>query len=215
MLDFMVTNQWEIFIILEILSFVSLLLFGVVRYILNRKITSILFLLLFVFLLILEAILGLLIYRETGEISTFQIVITIFVFYACTFGIFDFMKLDRWMRRKIGDWRGVELLTDNDKTIIAKLKDPKYVARKNRNSAIIHLIVFVLFQVAFWFHGTGGDIALMLNYLSDLSWIGTENYMETPYANETIFGIAMVWGIVFIVDFLYSISYTFFPTSSN
>ncbi|WP_087972091.1 hypothetical protein [Oceanobacillus rekensis] len=214
MVDFMVTNQWEVFITFEIISFVSLLLFGVVRYILNRKSASILFLLLFVFLLIFEAILALLIYRETGEISTFQIVITVFVVYACTFGIFDFMKLDRWMRGKIGKWRGVELLTSKDRTLMAKQKDPKYVARKNHNSAIIHLIIFALFQVAFWFHGTGGDIALMLDYLKDLSWIGTENYMETPYANETIFGIAMVWGIVFIVDFLYSLSYTFFPSKS-
>lgn len=214
MFDFMVTNQWEIFIILEILSFVSLLLLGVVRYILNRNKTSILFLLLFVILLILEAILALLIYQETGEISTFQIVITIFVIYACTFGIFDFMKLDRWMRGKIGKWRGVELLTDKDRALIAKQKNPRYVARKNRKSALTHLIVFVLFQLAFWFHGTDGNIALMLDYLRDLSWIGTEDYQKTPYANETIFGIAMIWGIVFIVDFLYSLSYTFFPSKS-
>ncbi len=49
---------------------------------------------------ILEAILAWLLYRETGEISSLQIIITIFVLYAITFGYQDFRKLDRWMKKK-------------------------------------------------------------------------------------------------------------------
>ena len=61
------------------------------------------------------------VYQVTGEISTILIIITIFVLYACTFGIYDFLKLDRWMRRKIGEWRGVELLTEKDYRIYRAL----------------------------------------------------------------------------------------------
>src|SRR5690625_2742629 len=111
-LDLLVEYQWEIFIVIEVLSFISLLLFGIIRYFLGRQKLSFQFLFLFLVLLILEALLGIIIYQETGEISTFQIVIAIFVLYACTFGIADFKKLDRWMRLKIGNFRNIDLLTE-------------------------------------------------------------------------------------------------------
>lgn len=157
---------------------------------------------------------AILIYRETGEISNFQIIITIFVIYACTFGIFDFMKLDRWMRKKIGAWRGVDLLSEKDHRIIKRNKDPKFIAKKYRWSAMIHLIVFVGLQAIFWAYGTDG-LDEMLVYVTDLSWIEAGTAAESPYANETIYGISMVWGIVFIVDFIYSWSYTIFPSNSG
>ncbi|PAV31693.1 hypothetical protein CIL05_02795 [Virgibacillus profundi] len=209
--------QWEIFITAEVLSVISLLLFGAVRYFFDRRKFSLLFLLLFLLLLVLEAIMALMIYQETGEISTFQIVITIFVIYACTFGIFDFLKLDRLMRRKIGGWRGVELLSEKDIQIMNKQKDPRYVARKYRFSAMAHLIVFVVVQAGIWIY-TSGSMGDFLNYLTDLSWFsmeGTENVAETPYPNEIIYGFSQLWGLVFIIDFIYSWSYTIFPSNSK
>ena len=92
---FILAHQWEIFIAVEVLSMAALLLFGVVRYLLNKKKLSRLFIIAFLVLLALEALLAMLVYRETGEISTFQIVITVFVLYACTFGIFDFIGCGR------------------------------------------------------------------------------------------------------------------------
>src|SRR5699024_2651097 len=83
-------------------------------------------------------------YQITGEISTFQIVIGVFVLYALAFGIFDFLKLDRWMRKKIGARRNVELLSEKDYDIIARNKNPKYIAKKYRYTSTIHLIVFVI-----------------------------------------------------------------------
>lgn len=211
MANALVQYQWEIFITAEILSLASLLLFGTVRYLFGKRRFSLFFLALFLLLLILEAVLAVFIYQETGEISNFLLVIVIFVIYACTFGIFDFMKLDRWMRKKIGGWRGVDLLSAKDRRIMARQKDPKYVAMKYRWSATAHLTVFSVVQLIFWLHGTDG-LNEMAFYVTDLSWIGTENASETPYANETIYGISMVWGIVFIIDFIYSWSYSLFPS---
>ncbi len=74
------TYQWEIVVAVEVLSLVALLLFGFVRYFWNRRRTSLWFLLAFLVLLAFEAALAILIYLETGEISTFQIVITILSF---------------------------------------------------------------------------------------------------------------------------------------
>lgn len=76
----------------------------------------------FLFLLVLEGLLGFYVYRQTGEISTFQIVITIFIIYAFTFGIFDFIKLYRWRRSKIGKLRGVGLWTNKVEVLMKRRK---------------------------------------------------------------------------------------------
>lgn len=213
-MSFIIENQWGIFITAEILSLVSLLLFGFFRYLIGRKKLSIVFIIIFLALLGLEALLGIWIYQHTGEISTFQMVIIIFVLYACTFGIIDFLKLDRWMRHKIGRWRGIELLTEKDYRMMERNKNPKYLAKKYRYSATAHLIIFVIVQSIFWLYGTE-NWEEMSAYLTDLSWLEAGTAEQSPYPNETLYGIGMVWGIVFAVDFIYSMSYTFFPASSK
>ncbi|PWA13235.1 hypothetical protein DCC39_01960 [Pueribacillus theae] len=210
-MDFILSLQWELFIAAEVLSMGALVLFGIVRYLMNRKKLSLLFIVAFLVFLVLEALLAVVVYRETGEISTFQIVITIFVIYACTFGIFDFMKLDRWMRKKIGGWRGEELLTEKDYRIMERNKDPKYLARKYRWTSLAHLVVFVVVQSVFWMYGTDSWEEL-LGYIRDLSWIEAGTYEESPYPNETVYSIGMIWGLIFIIDFIWSWSYTIFPS---
>lgn len=210
-MNFLIQYQWEIFILAEVLSLISLILFGVIRYLFNKQRLSTIFLMTFLGLFVVEGALALLIYQATGEISMFQIVIIIFILYACTFGINDFKKLDRWMRLNIGNWRGTDLLTEKDKQIMERQKDPKYIARKNRNFAMLHLVIFVLAQAVFWSVGLD-SFDQAIPYLTDLSWLGSENYLDTPYPNETIFNISRIWGIVFIVDFIYSWSYTIFPS---
>lgn len=199
---------------IEILFLLSFLSFGFVRYYLMRRRLSLLFLGIFLSLLIIEALLAFIIYRTTGEISNFQIIITLFVIYAFTFGIVDFLKLDRWMRQKIGSWRNVELLTKKDYDIIARNKDPKYIARKYRLSSTIHLIIFILGQGALWIHGTE-HLGELTTYLRDLSWIEVGDAAHSPYANEATYSIGMLWMIIFFVDFVWSWSYTFFPSQKN
>src|SRR5699024_11473537 len=114
------------------LSIVSLLVFCGVRYFLDKRKLSNLFIFLFLFFLFLEALLALLIFQWTGEVSTIQIVIAVFLLYACTFVIADFKKLDRWMREKIGKIHGIRLLPDDDYRIIIQNSDQKYLAKKYR-----------------------------------------------------------------------------------
>lgn len=213
-MNLIIGYQWEIFIIIEVLSIVALLLFGVVRYFLGRKKRSLLFIFLFLGLIALEALLAVFIFLETGEISNFQIIITIFVVYACTFGIFDFKKLDRWMRLKIGKLRGVELLKEKDYQIMERNKNPNYLAKKYRRTSLAHLTVFVIVQAFFWMKGTD-SFSEMFGYLRDLSWIEAGTAEKSPYPNETIYSIGMLWGLIFIIDFIWSWSYTFFPSKPN
>ncbi|WP_339148499.1 MULTISPECIES: hypothetical protein [unclassified Sutcliffiella] len=210
-MDIFVDYSWELFIVAEVLSFLALLGFGLFRYFFNRPGFSMVFIVAFLMLLVLESALGLYVYQQTGEISTFIIVITVFVIYACTFGIFDFLRLDRWMRLKIGKLRGVELLTEKDYEIMERTRNPKYKAKKYRISSFIHLAIFLTAQIIFWTMGTD-SVSEMISYLRDFSWLENETAEGTPYPNDTLYGIGVIWGIVFIVDFLYSWSYTVFPS---
>lgn len=209
-MDLIIKYNWELFIFIEFLSFGSLVLFGIFRYFFDKSRLSIMFIFIFLFMLIIEGALGIYVYSQTGEISTFQIVIIVFIIYACTFGIFDFMKLDRWMRKKIGTLRGIELLSDKDYKIINRNNNPKYIAKKYRLSSFIHLIIFVSVQAIFWRVGTE-NISEIKMYLSDFSWINKGIAEESPYPNDVTLGIGVIWGIVFIADFIYSWSYTLFP----
>jgi len=213
-MSFIETYQWEIFITLEVLSWVSLILFGLLRYFFNQRKKSMVFLVLFVALIGMEALFGWFMYLETGEMSTIQLVITVFVLYAITFGFSDFKKLDRWMRKYIGKWRGIDLLTDQDKLIMRRNEDPRYIARKYRRSSMIHLLIFVSVQIGFWMYSLS-SFEEALPYIKDLSWLGADDYTITPYANDTLYGISLIWGFAFIVDFIYSWSYTLFPSDKS
>ena len=213
-MDIIVEYSWELFILAEVLSFISILLFSLFRYFFSKPKLGIVFIFTFLLLLVLEVLLGLYVYSHTGEFSTFLIIITIFVLYACTFGIFDFIRLDRWMRKKIGRLRGVELLTEEDYEIMKRNSNPKYIAKKYRIFSIVHFVIFIIGQSIFWSMGTE-NFTDMKGYLTDFSWLDNETAEDTPYPNDTLYGIGVIWGIVFIVDFIYSWSYTLFPDKSR
>src|SRR5699024_4083774 len=198
-MQFLINYQWQLFITIEILFLLTFLAFGFVRYFLNKDRLSFIFLSSFFALLIAEALLAFLIYQATGKIETFQIVIIIFVLYAVTFGIKDFKNLDRWMRQKIGKWRNVDLLHDEDYEIIERKQDSKYMAKKYRISATIHLFIFLIGQSILWYLGTA-SVSEMLGYLKDLSWFETGDYADSPYANETSYSIGVLWVIVCVID---------------
>lgn len=213
-MQFILEYQWQLFIILESLSWMMLLFFGGVRYWFGKRKISAFFLALFIILLALEGVLALAVYNETGEISQFHIIIIIFLLYACTFGIVDFLKLDRWMRWKIGGWRQIDMLSDKDRRLIAKQQNPAYIAKKFRISSLIHTIIFLTVQIGFWLDGTGSFHA-MIPYLTDWDWVGTEDLRLTPYRSEALYNGSMIWGIVFAIDFIWSWSYTLFPAKQK
>lgn len=211
MLEMILSHHWEIFISLEIASVVLIIAFLLVRYLMSKSSLSHLFLLLFLLCLGLEVALGLFMYQRTGEISSFTIIIGIFIVYSCTFGISDFKKLDRYMKQKLGKWRGINLLTEEEIRKIEQANDPKEMARKARLSWYIHVVLFVMMHSIFWIfdgHHENG----ILYYVSDLSWWGDIDFETSPFHNEIVNGISKLWMVVFGIDTIISWSYTFFPT---
>src|SRR5699024_2737430 len=107
--DFLVEHSWMLFISLEIAALIFIFAFMGARYFFAYHKGSNIFLSLFLLMMVFEGILAFLVYKVTGEINTFQIVVVIFLVYAATFGISDFKKLDYTARVKIGKWRNVQL----------------------------------------------------------------------------------------------------------
>src|SRR5699024_259762 len=149
----------------------------------------------FLGLLLVEALLGLYVYQRTGEISTFLIVIMVFLVYACTFGIFDFIKLDRWMRDKIGNFRGVYLLSEKERWIIKRHSDQKYVGNKYRPSSILHFVIFVIAQSIFLSMGSD-SFAEAKEYLLDISWVETVHGDISPDQQVLFHVKGIFWGMV-------------------
>lgn len=72
-MNFLLQYNWELFIAAEVLSVVALLLFGFTRYWFIQGRTSYLFIGLFLLLLVLEALLGLYVYQQTGRFQPFSL----------------------------------------------------------------------------------------------------------------------------------------------
>ncbi|EGQ18155.1 hypothetical protein HMPREF9372_3809, partial [Sporosarcina newyorkensis 2681] len=56
-MDFILTYHWQVFIAIEIVSVISLLLFGLFRYFFSKDKFSIIFIISFIALLLIEALL--------------------------------------------------------------------------------------------------------------------------------------------------------------
>ncbi|GAK13494.1 hypothetical protein [Geomicrobium sp. JCM 19039] len=201
--DLLITHQWEIFIAIEVFGLLALIAFAVVRYIVKKPSFSVFFLIGFILLTFLEAWLAWYVYSQTGEISAFQIIVTLFVLYAITFGYHDFKRLDRWMRKRID---APNLLTKKDYEEMEKHKDPRFQAKYYTFTWLVHLAVFIVAQVSFL---VLSGVQVNELFTLDVDWFGSESYEPTPYANETFYSVAMIWGIVFIVDTIISATYIF------
>lgn len=203
-------HQWIIFIIIEMSSLLFLLSFIVVRYVFTRIRFSYTFLLLFLFTIVLEAVLAYLVYHQTGEVTTFQIVIVIFVVYAGTFGIHDFKKLDRYAKEKIGQWKGIDLLTEKDRVALANARDPNVIARRARYFFYAHAIIFLVAICLFWQYD-GNNRYHFIYFIKHVDWFHDELVEPRPFHSEMITNIVQLWMILFVIDSVINWSYTFFP----
>jgi len=205
------TYQWEVFIFLEIASWIFLLLFLLLRYAFDRVKIGQIFLLLFLLFIIFEGILAFINYRQTGEIETFQIVVFIFIIYACTFGISDFKKLDRYIKQTVGKWRKVDLLTEKDRAIMEKQQNPKYIARRYRLWWYGHTTAFIIANIVFW-QLYGDKATEFLSYIEDWSWFEEETIHHAPYKHEMVMNIVRLWLVIYVIDTIIAWAYTFVPS---
>lgn len=200
----LVTYQWYLFILLEVISTLGALGFIYTRYkIKNRRLSQ---LLLFVFIspLVLEAVLALVIYQQTKEITSFHIVIILFLLYACTFGVADFKKIDRTVRIWLGKRAGEDLLTAKEHTQLALEKNPSYIRKKSLRNLVIHSVIFIAAVIYMWI--TLGNPDFLLSF----GWI-SKNDLTQPFTTQTATNIIRTWLIIYTIDTVLNLSYIFAP----
>ncbi|SER02745.1 hypothetical protein [Piscibacillus halophilus] len=207
-MDLILYYGWTIFILIEVASFLTLILFGITIYYLGKRRLSMIFIVLFLILTAIEVCLGVLVYKSTGKFTSYQLILIVFVLYACTFGIYDFIKIDYWLSDKISKWRSIPLVNKDEKRWI-KLQDHDEAAKIYRVKSLVHLLVFMAIQALFWWMGAQ-SIDGIAGYIRDFSWV-LNGYEHSPYPDETLYQLSVIWCLIFVVDMFYSWSYTFFP----
>lgn len=212
-MQFLAEHDWIIFISLEIAALIFLLLFMGARYLLSLQKVSKLFLGLFLIMMVLEGMLAFLVYQATGEVSTFQIVIVIFLIYAVTFGVADFKKLDYSARVQIGKWRKVQLVTGEEVERMSKLKHPKVVAKKARNWFYVHTVIFIGAFIYFW-QAYGSTEHHWLYFVRNIEWFSDET-LPQPFTSEMLSQVIRLWIIIYVVDSVINWSYTLFPSKGK
>ncbi|RST77155.1 hypothetical protein D4T97_001260 [Siminovitchia acidinfaciens] len=205
MTEFILHYKWLFLIMGEIIFWVSLFGFFIVRYALGWEKLSKYFIFLWLFSDAWLLILGIMDYRSTGTFDTFQVVILIFLFYAVTFGRNDMRRLDRWMKRTIKKWKG-EPPDEAEK--IEKLSGMSYAIMQGKEFAL-HVAMFaaVIAVLSFFMDFRG------FNYFFAN---GSGDIIETVIKNgwfvePTVGKITGVWTLILIIDAVITVSYFIIP----
>lgn len=211
-MDFILENKWLFLIIAEVIFWVSVLTFLLLRYWFDLKKLSLAFFVLFIVNDLWIAIMGFFYYLKTDKISNYQIIIIVFLVYAFTYGKNDFRRLDTFMQRKVASWKGQPI----PKVEGVKKLYGKEHARHERKLFLIHFLVYVLahiiFLVMFGFSDQVNSFHEIGNMLSH--WF-EEKQVNFPSNNTTVNNISRIWSFILVIDAVISLSYTFFPRSEG
>lgn len=209
MAEFVQRYLWELFIITEIIFWLCIILFLLIRYVLGRQRISVWILPIFILSVVIDIYLGWVDYKVTGEFSIFQFIVVIFIIYAVTSGLSDFKRLDAYIQRKIAKWKG-----EPEPELAVKLP-PKYGrehAKHERIGWYMHVAMFVFAQIVFFFlFGAHEQFTLSQLFDTEFYRLWWEHETFGAYQNMTLNQLVKVWFIVLIVDGIVSLSYTFSP----
>lgn len=206
MIDFILQFKWLFLILGEVVFWVSLLGFFVLRYALGREKESKYFILAWLLSDVWLLVLGFLDYRRTGEIGTFQIVIVIVLLYALTFGRSDMKKLDRWVKRQIRKWKG-EAPEEGEGQ--ERLTGMRYAVSQGREFAM-HLAMYaaVILILSFFLPFRGFDGLISSGGFGDtLGHLIEEGLFADPVAGK----ITGIWTLILIIDLAITLSYFILP----
>lgn len=136
--------------------------------------------------------LGVLDYQQARQITGYQVVTVAFILYALTLGRHDARRLDAYLKKKVARWKGQTLSPETPRRQVVKDK-----ARRYRQSWYKHLMIFVV----------GQTVLLAIGE----SWIPLVLAGRGPTGSSGLIAASWIWTIVFVIDTLWSLSYTIFP----
>lgn len=206
MIEFILQYKWLFLILGEVIFWVSLLGFFIVRYAFGLEKLSKYFIFLWLTSDAWLLALGVMDYRNTGTFDTFQVIIVIFLLYALTFGRNDMRKLDQWMKRNIRKWKGEPPVEEEKEE---KLFGLDYAVKQGKEFAL-HALMYasVLFILSFFSDFRSPNEILKLNDFGDaLGHLIEKGWFTDP----TIGKITGIWMLILIIDAVITVTYFIFP----
>lgn len=214
LLEWIATHRWWLLIGTEVSFWVLILLYLVLHYGFRIRSSGVFLWLLGLNLLCFLA-LGIIDYRETGQFSTFQLVVVAALIYSVTYGPKDLKRLDRYIRVTMARWKG-ETLSPEEEASPQKEREEEGKreygrphARRQRRSWYLHLILFLSAHLlfAFIFGWKSENVAGWVE-----TWVNTWNTPEQfPFQKEEVNQISRLWVIILLIDGVNSFYYTLFP----
>lgn len=202
-ISFLMKYKWSLVIVAEILFFVLLGAFFIMRYWFKKPKIGYVFVVLLILNELFIALIAIYDYVETGKVSSFQVITVLFFIYLISLGKKDFLQLDGFFKRKIAIWGGEPVPELPHKEIHKQELYGTAHAKEERKGWYSHLLIFVIAQFVFLSMSEfAGWQEFSLNRIKNMFQIYKDNKIN--HANS-------VWGIILIIDFIWSFSYTFWP----
>lgn len=203
MINFLIQYKWQLIIIGEALFLLLISAFFIMRYWFRQHAIALGAVLLLIINELFLVLLAVFDYKETGKVASFQIVTIIFFIYLLLEGKKDFRKLDNYFKRKVAKWKyktGTELHEGE------KIEPSKYGrthAKEERKGWYGHFLIFIIAQIIF----------LNVSSFSGFDNITFNNKgnLFKIYEDARINKANNLWGIILIIDFFWSFSYTLWP----
>lgn len=205
MTEWIIHYKWYFFIIGEVVFWLTLIGFLVLRY--YFELTKWSKWLVFIFILndLWLVAIGTIDYFYTGKMEKFQFIIIIFVLYALTFGKKDFLRLDQYIRHKVAKWKGLTVPEDH-------VKEPKLFgyahAWKETKFLAIHLVLYIVaLMICFILFGLSVSLDQWIEQVGEKFEAGDIGLFRNETANQ----ICTVWTFILVIDLIVTISYWLFP----
>jgi hypothetical protein len=207
-MDYILAHKWMFLILAEVIFWISIITFLVLRYWFGKKTLSFVFFLLFIINDLWIASLGFFDYLQTGQFSSYQVVIVVVFLYAITYGKSYFKKLDYYIQIYVAKWKG------EPAPAIAPPKKlvGKEHAQKERKHFYVHLAVYAAAHLVFFLlFGLSSRVYEMasMNQFFDEFFSAKEGTL--PFANPTVNNLSRIWTLIFVIDSIVALSYTVFP----
>ncbi|MDL4841226.1 hypothetical protein [Aquibacillus rhizosphaerae] len=203
MVDFILQYKWVFFITGEIVFWLTIIGFLIARYLFNIEKWSKYFIVIWLLSDVGLLFIGILDYRNTGRFDTFQVIITVFLIYAFTFGKKDFKKLDRLIKRKIMQWKGEELEPEGQDE---QLYGMKYAIHELKGFGL-HIAFFSIITLVLAFFYDLRDLQTLFSSGELIS-----NLIEKGLFDDEVVGrVTGVWTLVLVIDGIITLSYFIFP----
>lgn len=203
MVELFLNNRWSFLILAETVFWITVMTALTLRYWFNKPKAAVV---VFLFTLVNEIwilFLGILDIKDTGELSTFQIIIVIIILYSLILGKYDLRKLDRFLFRSVARLKGTKIIEETKNNELFGISKAKEEIKQFCLHCLLFLLAHVVFLLVLFFMSKETRTDSLMN---QIAWL----YSQFQN-NKVLIQVSKVWSVILLIDGIRSISYLIFP----